>query len=609
VTTSSLKRGKYTFEQFAAMRRYMPVLSFSPDGSEIVYVTNTSGQYNLWRQSSAGGYPHQITTFVDQSVREAAWSPDGQTILFTADRQGNEMHQIYRIPARGGRPEQLTDAPGAQHFLNVNPWSPDGLRVAYATNDLVPTDQDVLVRDMATGDVERVMSGGGVYFQAGWSPDGTRLAVMEAHTNMSQDLHLHDFHTATDTHLTPRDAGVQYSPQAWAADGTGFYLLSDEGREFLGLAFFDLAAGVLRWLETPGWDIQQIAASDNGRLLAWVVNEDGYSRLHARDLTTGRSITLPPLPDGVIETLQVAPDGSRIGLTLEQPRHPAEVYVIDVTTGTATQLTFGFLGGIDEADLIEPELVHYPTHDRRDIPAFLYRPSGEGSFPVVLSIHGGPEAQELPRYPYSGLYQYWLDRGIGVLAPNVRGSTGYGKTYQKLIYRDWGGAELGDFEAAVRYLHTLDWVDRGRIGVFGGSFGGFATLSCVSRLPDYWAAAVDIVGPSNLVTLCRSVPPTWRRPVIELIGDPDTEEAFLLERSPITWADQIRTPLFIIQGANDPRVVQAESDQIVERLRARGVDVRYDVYLDEGHGFTKRENELKGLRDAAEFMEQHLLRG
>ena len=230
-----------------------------------------------------------------------------------------------------------------------------------------------------------------------------------------------------------------------------------------------------------------------------------------------------------------------------------------------TQLTDGFLGGIDEADLVEPELITYPTHDGRDIPAWLYRPEGDGPFPVVLSIHGGPEAQERPIYMYCGLYQYLLTRGIGILAPNVRGSTGYGKTYQKLIHRDWGGAELKDFKAAAEYLKGLDWVDGDRLGVFGGSFGGFATLSCVSRLPDYWAAAVDIVGPSNLVTFAKTAPPTWRRLMAQWIGDPDTEADFLMERSPITYVDQIRAPLFVIQGANDPRVVKAESDQIVER--------------------------------------------
>jgi dipeptidyl aminopeptidase/acylaminoacyl peptidase len=254
----------------------------------------------------------------------------------------------------------------------------------------------------------------------------------------------------------------------------------------------------------------------------------------------------------------------------------------------------------------EPTLVRYPTHDGRLIPAWLYRPAGDGPHAVVLSIHGGPEAQERPRYNYGGLYQYLINRGIGVLAPNVRGSTGYGSAYQRLIHRDWGGAELGDFVAAARYLGSLDWVDAGRIGVFGGSYGGFATLSCLSRHPEFWACGVALVGPSNLVTLARSVPPTWRHMMAAWLGDPDTEADYLLSRSPVSYAEAIRAPLFVIQGANDPRVVKAESDQIVEALRSRGVDVQYDVYEDEGHGFTKRENETKAFGDTAEFLLSHL---
>jgi dipeptidyl aminopeptidase/acylaminoacyl peptidase len=279
---------------------------------------------------------------------------------------------------------------------------------------------------------------------------------------------------------------------------------------------------------------------------------------------------------------------------------------MDLVTGSVRVLTDSAPPALRAVDAVEPTLVQFGTHDGRAIPAFLYRPPGDGPFPVLLSIHGGPEAQERPVYMYGGLYQYLLSHNVAILAPNVRGSTGYGATYQKLIHRDWGGAELGDLEHAVRYLHELDWVDRDRIGVFGGSFGGFATLSCVSRLPDLWAVAVDIVGPSNLVSFVRAVPPTWRRMTAGLIGDADTEADFLMSRSPVTYADAIKTPLFVIQGANDPRVAKAESDQIVERLRARGVDVRYDVYEDEGHGFTKRANEIQALGDAADFIGSYL---
>lgn len=226
---------------------------------------------------------------------------------------------------------------------------------------------------------------------------------------------------------------------------------------------------------------------------------------------------------------------------------------------------------------------------------------------MVLSIHGEPEAQERPEYAYTGLYQYLLSRGIGVLAPNIRGSTGYGISYQKRIHRDWGGAELEDIRHAAEYLRTLAWVDASRLAIFGGSFGGFATLSALARLPEYWAAGVDLVGPSNLVTFLESVPPCWRPTMRNWLGDAEADRDFLLERSPITYVERIRAPLLVIQGANDPRVVQAESDQLVEGLRQRGLDVTY--YVDErgGYGPASREDGKRWMRMIAEYLEAKLL--
>lgn len=290
------------------------------------------------------------------------------------------------------------------------------------------------------------------------------------------------------------------------------------------------------------------------------------------------------------------------------PTRPNELYLVDLETGETRQLTESRKVAIDETLLIEPEQVEIEAFDGRPIPALLFKPHGDGPFPAVLSLHGGPEAQERPGYTYRGFYQFLLSRGIAVLAPNIRGSSGYGKSYQKLIHGDLGGNDVKDFESCVRYLQSLSWVMPDKIGVYGGSYGGFAVLTCVSRLPDYWAAAVDIVGPSNLVTLVRSFPPTWRDMAKSTFGDPDTQEADMLQRSPITYVDQITTPLYVIQGANDPRVVQAESDAIVEKLRARGVDVKYDIYLDEGHGFTKVENDIKAMRDSGQFFIDHLLK-
>lgn len=604
-STAAPPRSRPTFGQFTAIRRYMPALSFSPDGAEIAYSVNTSGQYNLWRQPSGGGYPRQLTLSADQAVREIAWSPDGQTLLFTADNRGDEFTKVYTLPVAGGEPAGVAVQEQVQYGISGQSWSPDGRRIAYAGNDREPTNQEVIIAELATGETARPLAGDGLFGPVAWSPDGTKLLALQLYGNTNTDIWLIDVAANTSRLLTAHEGEIRQFPVGWAADGLGFYLLSDRDREYMGLAFYQLDGDVQEWIETPEWDVEDAVVA--GRWLVWSTDENGYSRLTARNLATKETSDLD-LPEGVLSAMTLAPAGDTLAVLWNRPTAPTELFIVNLASGKVNQITESFLGGLDPAELVTPELVHYPTFDGKEIPAFLYRPRGAtGKIPAILSIHGGPEAQERPNYAYSGLYQYLLSRGIAILAPNIRGSSGYGKTYQKLIHHDWGGDELKDLEAAAKYLQSLDWVDAGRLGVFGGSFGGFATLSCVSRLPDYWAAAVDVVGPSNLVTFARAVPPTWRRLMAEWVGDPESEVEFLMARSPITYVDNITAPLFVIQGANDPRVVKPESDQIVEKLRARGVDVRYDVYEDEGHGFTKRANELKAWADTAAFFEEHLL--
>jgi dipeptidyl aminopeptidase/acylaminoacyl peptidase len=290
------------------------------------------------------------------------------------------------------------------------------------------------------------------------------------------------------------------------------------------------------------------------------------------------------------------------------PTRPANVAILDLPSGKLEWLTDSRPASVEPAALVEPTLVHYPARDGKRIPAYLYRPHGiTGRVGVVLAIHGGPSVQERPSYSNDGFLQYLVSHHVAVLAPNIRGSSGYGMGYQRLSYRDWGGGDLGDLADAVHYLRGQDWADPERIGVVGRSYGGFAALSCVARLPELnWAAAVAWCGPSNLVTFTRSQPPTWRSKVAFMVGDPEADEQFLMSRSPVTYVDQIKAPLLVIQGANDPRVPKAESDQIVERLRARGVEVRYDVYPDEGHSFGKRENQIKAWSSAGEFLLSHL---
>jgi dipeptidyl aminopeptidase/acylaminoacyl peptidase len=602
------------FEQFFAVRRFASALSFSPHGTHIVFASNISGQFNLWRVPVAGGWPEQLTAFGDETVRGAAVSPRDGTIVLCADHDGDEFHQLYLIPGGKGWPQQLTDEPQVQHYVLNSAWSADGTKFAYAANSRRPTDMECWVWDVETGESEPVFGEGMFSYPGYFSPDASKLLALDFRNNSDLSIHLVDVDGGGARELTPHDDDAIFLPGPWAPDGSGFYLATDAGSEFRGLAFYDLATDRYEWLEEPTQDVDDVAVSADGRVLAWLANDRGYARLRLRDLPTGTELPAPELPAGARPhltgdepPLALSADGSHAAVVISSPQRPPEAWVVETEGGRSWPVTDSRLGGLEESDLVEAELVGFPTFDGRDIPAWLYRPDVGGPAPVVLSIHGGPEAQERP--VYQPLYQYLLSRGIGVLATNIRGSTGYGKSYQRLVQRDWGGGDMQDWEHAAKWLQQQNWVDPGRIGVYGGSYGGFAVLTCATRLPDYWAAAVDIFGPSNLLTFAKAVPPTWRRFIARFVGDPETEADFLMERSPITYVEKVKAPLLVIQGATDPRVVKGESDQMVERLRELGRQVEYVVFDDEGHGFTKRTNELKAYRLAADWLERHLLGG
>ncbi|HEY2542949.1 MAG TPA: S9 family peptidase [Gaiellaceae bacterium] len=595
------------FEQFFAYRRFLPVAELTPDGERLLFVSNISGQFNLWAADLDGGWPEQLTTFVDDTVRGIAVREDG-TILFNADHDGDEFHQLYRIPAGGGWPVKLTDAPQVQHEISGGSWSPDGTSFAFSANSRTPTDQETFIWREGDAKPRHVFGEGKLTVPVSFSPDGSTLLVVEFRSNTDISLWLVDVASGTATEATPHEGEVKFLPGPWAKDGSGFYVLTDEGREFSGLAFQTLATGEREWIAAPERDVEEVSGSADGRVVAWLENDEGWSVLRVRDVERGTDLPAPKLPKGAVSILgsgiSLSRDGSRLALLWDEPTRPAEVFVVDTATGDALPATESRTAGLSALDFRSPELIRYPSFDGREIPAWLYRPDGDGPSPFALLIHGGPEAQERPIFrPY---VQYLLSRGIGVLATNIRGSSGYGKTYQKLIHHDWGGGDLEDWRHAAEWLKAQPYVDGDRLAVFGGSYGGFATLSCVTRLPEYWRAAVDIVGPSNLLTFVRAVPPQWLRFMAEWVGDPDTEEEYLRERSPITYVDQVRAALMVIQGAKDPRVVKSESDQMVERLKELGRDVEYVVFEDEGHGFTRYANDVHAYRLTCNWLESHL---
>ncbi len=405
---------------------------------------------------------------------------------------------------------------------------------------------------------------------------------------------------------------VTYKAGPWSKNKKGFYFLSDENNGYINLAFYNIHDFCFNWEITSKHDIEHVVLCEDNDILLWIENVDGHSKIFSKNLKSQEINKIEKTPKGVISKIKITPDGQKIVFLLSTAVSPYDIYVYDFKTTEINKLTNSFKNHIPHNIMEEPKLVHYKSFDNIQIPAFLYLPNktftNKKKIGAILSIHGGPMCQERPSYLYGGLYQYLLSKGLAVIAPNFRGNTGYGKSFEKKIYHDWGGNELKDLEYAIKWLLSQEWIDPKRIGVFGASFGGFATLNCISRLSQYnWKAAVDIVGPSNLLTFTKTVPSHWKRIMTEWVGDPDIEKDFLKERSPITYADNIKSDFLIIQGAHDPLVIKEESEQMVNMLQKSGKYVEYIVFDDEGHGFTKAKNMIKAYKLSAEFLLKRLV--
>lgn len=574
----------------------------------VAYASDASGQFNVWIQPAAGGPALQLTDFTSESVRELAWAPDGRRIVFTADTCGDELTQIYLVDTGGGAPVQLSGAPSSRHTIaEVTPFDQAGRHLLCGSNDQEPAVPGLIVYDLSGRPCLRWPGVPGlVVYPVAFSPDGRWLLAGAYGASTDYRAYLADL-SAPGSALRPVTGHLPGSfsdPGPWDPDSTGFYLRTTAtGSGHACLARLSLPGLTLTVVDSPEWDVEHIAISGDGRTLAWSVNTDGRSVLHAQRDGTG--IPVPPIPDGVVEAIRISPGGTTAALLLDTPGRPLEVAIADLAApGPIRYLTDNRPSAVRVSEPVTPALIRYPSADSTPIPGLLYRPAGDGPHPVVVSIHGGPHAQSRPAY--DALSQYLLASGVAIFAPNVRGSSGYGPAWQERIHRDWGGIDLTDFAAAAAYLRELDWVDAGRLAVYGKSYGGFATLSCVSRLPDLWAAGVSVCGPANLETLARSMPPDWATTVYTMFGDPDETAAELRERSPVSYAGQITAPLLIVQGATDPRVPKAEADQIVDEARANGVDVTYMVFPDEGHGFNSRDNDLRAYTAVAEFFVRHL---
>jgi len=605
---AAAERPRFGVERYLNVRSASGA-SMSPDGGRVAFLMDTTGVPQVWSVDGPGSWPEQHT-FADERVTFASWSPERPELVFGMDEGGNERAQFFRLTPGTGTIEPLTATPEAKHRWGG--WSHDGDRFAFTSNRRDRSVFDVYVQDRtATGDgADLVHEGDGWLTVAGWSPDDTRLLVVEAYSNFDQDVYALNLETGDVRHLTPHQGDVRYYSPEWGPDGESVYLVTDRETDTLRLERLDLADLSFSVVADGGeWNVDGVSIDHDSRRLVYSRNVDGYTELTAGELTAPDRIDefpAPELPRSVAGGVSWGPDGDRFAVTASPSTDATNVHVVDVKTGETERWTRASTAGIPRETFVEPELVHYPTFDDRQIPAFFTEPdvdSGEDGVPVVVDIHGGPEAQRRPSF--SPITQFFVNHGYAVFEPNVRGSAGYGKAYAALDDVEKRMDSVADVAAAVDWLHDHPLVDPDRIVAMGGSYGGFMVLASMTEYPELWAAGIDVVGIANFVTFLENTG-DWRRALREAeYGSLEEDREFLESISPINGIDAIRAPLFVIHGENDPRVPVGEAHQIVEEA-SEHVPVRELIFEDEGHGLTKLENRIEAYTAVVEFLDEHV---
>ena len=529
--------------------------------------------------------------------------PGSGRILLSVDEGGNERAQLYLLdPTPGATPEPLVVEP---EFLHVTPaFDARGERLAYACNRRNGRDLDVYVRSLETGAEQCVLADGGYCEVAGFSPDGRWLAVLQLTGRTGDnDLRLVDLVGGGDVLVAPEEHDALFGPPAWSKGSTSFLFATSSGRDTAGIGRYELASGTWRYVLESEWDLECVG-DRSGRMLAVHANEEGYSRLALHDPETMSLRHRVELPDrGMIQGLVLSPDGSRLCFGFSSPRTTWDAWALDTASAERARLTQS-PRSFAEDELTAPTLHRFASFDGESIPYLVHQPASGEPAPVLIEIHGGPEAQRRPMW--IPLVQYLVAHGFAVVQPNVRGSTGYGKRYEHL---DDGGRRL-DTVRDVAALHERLGADArfaaDQTVLYGGSYGGYMVLACLAFEPDRWAGGVAVVPISSLVTFLRSTS-EYRRAFREReYGSLEHDLEFLTEASPITHVDRIRAPLLLIHGANDPRVPLGEAEQIHRALVERGIRAELLVYEDEGHGLQKLTNRLDAYPRAVAFMEEIL---
>ncbi|MCB1672944.1 MAG: S9 family peptidase [Gammaproteobacteria bacterium] len=609
--TSSALTGttRYTIEQFMDSTAYSGA-SFSPDNSKILVSNTSTGIFNVYALPLDGGAPEQLTHSDSDANLAISYFPDDERFLFTADQGGNELNHLYVMELDG----TVTDlTPGNNLKASFAGWSEDYASFYVQTNERDPRFFDVYRYQLELDYPRQLVFENSEGLTPGQvSGDGRYLTLVQLKTANDNDLYVQDLRSGERLHVTPHEGNVSSRPSDFSPDSRYLYYLTDEGSEFSRLMRIDLASQGREEILAANWDVMYGSFSRDGNYLVVATNEDARTRLTMLDARTLEELPAPEVPGADVTSLTFSHGDSLVAMYAGGDRFPRDLFVSGIGDPRPPQrLTRSLSPEIDQEDLVEAELVRFPSYDGLEIPGVLWTPheaSTDHKTPALVWVHGGPGGQT--RAGFSPLIQYLVNHGYVVYGINNRGSSGYGKTFHALDDRQHGEADLGDVVASKEMLIETGVVDPQRIGIIGGSYGGYMVLAALAFAPQEFAVGVDMFGISNWLRTLENTPPWWgaqRDALFDEMGDPATDRERLERISPLFHAANIVKPLIVLQGANDPRVLQVESDEIVAAVRRNDVHVDYHVYPDEGHGFRNRTNQINGYRAIREFLDRYLM--
>ena len=609
------------------MTRQVGSSTWSPDGRSIAFASNMSGRNNIWVVPSDGGFPTQLTVS-DQRQTAIAWSPDGKWIAYQSDYDGDEQWDIFLVSPKTGKVVNVTQT---REIAETNPtWSPDGRYLAYEVKPKTSAAVEIDIYDMVMREVKHLTTNTaqdkGNYSPI-WSKDGKYIVYTQAQAKgTDSNIFIADVATGRNTLLTPHDGEKDYFANDMSSrlipDGREVLLTSNAANGYYNIGLLVVGTkgemngvfkpGEIKWLTKDKWEVSGGEFSPDGKRVTFTANVDGNQEIYLHDLNTGKSTVLT-LPKGLNEPsgghLAFSPDGTHLLCHHSGPTAPGDLWINHLASGKSQQITHSLVGGIRSEDMVEPYLVHYPSRDGKwTISAFLYVPynmARNGQNAAIVYIHGGPTSQSMNSF--NRFIQFAVNQGYMVLAPNYRGSTGYGKDFQQANLFDMGGGDLQDILAGVDWIKQTGHLDPKKIAVMGGSYGGYLSMMAVTKSPEVWAAGVPIVPFVDWFTEIENEDPALQQYDKATMGDPAKNQALLQDRSPINFIDNIKAPLLLLAGGNDPRCPKSQTQQVVDAIKKRGGTVDYKVYDNEGHGFARVENQIDAYKRVANFLLAHVV--